>query len=735
MINNTATPALFAMAVSGNRWYPAEHLLVLSDKLVGVANGDIKRLMVTMPPRHGKSELISKYFPAWYLGHKPDNRVILSSYEADFAATWGAKARNVLTEHGEAMFGVKVSYDSSARNRWDIDGHTGGMATAGVGGAITGKGAHIFLIDDPIKNNEEAKSKAKRDKIDDWFKSTAYTRLEPNASMVIIQCMTGDTRVLMADGSEHFLSDIRKGDMVATYDTGKLSTSRVVNHLCSGKDIIYKVILTHGKQVRANERHPFLAVEDGKLKWIRLKDLNTDHRIVILKDSGASGKERCVWPMDAKNQQSVRDIVCPTTIKRNGRMGIVPRRQTLNRNAELTLNTGMVLPRKNMLICSNHRMANVPSASNHRVTTCGRIGVENCVSTMTTIQERSEHCYATIVTSPLGISKTNPALSALSNTSDFTTAGIERIEPDGIEDVFDVEIEHTGNFIANGVVSHNTRWNEDDLAGRRLEEMNAGGEKWELLDFPAIAKEDDILGRKVGEALFPRRYPIDELMKIKRNLGSYWWHALYQQTPTPDGGDIFKRSWFRYFKEDDEYYKLHTPEGDKLIRKSDTWILQTCDPAATENEKNDFFVLSTWAVTKNNDLLLLEVFREHADTVKHEKIMKDNHTKWNPRFQGVENKTFGLNIIQKCITLGLPIKPLKADTDKISRARPLAARYETGTVYHRQNTPWLVDFEDELIGFPNAKHDDQVDTAAYAYLSIMPGDEYKIVGGIGNYNF
>lgn len=467
MINNTATPALFAMAVSGNRWYPAEHLLVLSDKLVGVANGDIKRLMVTMPPRHGKSELISKYFPAWYLGHKPDNRVILSSYEADFAATWGAKARNVLTEHGEAMFGVKVSYDSSARNRWDIEGHTGGMATAGVGGAITGKGAHVFLIDDPIKNNEEAKSKVKRDKIDDWFKSTAYTRLEPNASMVIIQ----------------------------------------------------------------------------------------------------------------------------------------------------------------------------------------------------------------------------------------------------------------------------TRWNEDDLAGRRLEEMNAGGEKWELLDFPAIAKEDDILGRKVGEALFPRRYPIDELMKIKRNLGSYWWHALYQQTPTPDGGDIFKRSWFRYFKEDSEYYTLHTPEGDKLIRKDETWILQTCDPAATENEKNDFFVLSTWAVTKNNDLLLLEVFREHADTVKHEKIMKDNHTKWNPRFQGVENKTFGLNIIQKCITLGLPIKPLKADTDKISRARPLAARYETGTVYHRQNTPWLVDFEDELIGFPNAKHDDQVDTAAYAYLSIMPGDEYKIVGGIGNYNF
>lgn len=451
MINNTATPALFAMAISKNQWYPADHLLILSNKLVELADGKINRLMVTMPPRHGKSELISKYFPAWYLGHKPDNRIILASYEADFAATWGAKARNILVEHGKELFDIEVSSDSAARNRWDITGHAGGMATAGVGGPITGKGAHVFIIDDPIKNNKDAKSKTQRDHIDEWYKSTAYTRLEPGGSMIIIQ----------------------------------------------------------------------------------------------------------------------------------------------------------------------------------------------------------------------------------------------------------------------------TRWNEDDLSGRRLQAMADGGEKWEVLDFPAIAKSDDILGRKVGEALFPRRYPVDVLLHIKQNLGSYWWHALYQQKPTPDGGDIFKRSWFRYFNENENYYTLHTPEGDNLIKKSETWVFQTCDPAATEKETSDYFVLSTWAVTKNNDLLLLEVFREKAETVKHEHIMNTAYQKWNPKFQGVENKTFGLNIIQKCVTLGLPIKPLKADTDKVSRARPLSARYETGSVYHRQNTPWLVDFEDELISFPNGKHDDQVDTASYAYLSIM----------------
>jgi site-specific recombinase XerC len=94
--------------------------------------------MITVPPRHGKSMLTSQYFPAWFLGTFPDRRVILSSYEADFATGWGRKARDVLEEHGEALFGVRVRSDSSAAHRWDLAGRTGGMVTAGVGGPITG---------------------------------------------------------------------------------------------------------------------------------------------------------------------------------------------------------------------------------------------------------------------------------------------------------------------------------------------------------------------------------------------------------------------------------------------------------------------------------------------------------------------------------------------------------------------------------------------------------------------
>jgi hypothetical protein len=131
--------------------------------------------------------LTSQYFPAWYLGVFPDRRIILASYEADFAASWGRKARDILEEYGPSLFGVGVRRGSSAANRWDLEGKTGGMETAGIGGPITGKGANLLIIDDPVKNPAEALSPLYRQKAWDWYASAAYTRLEPDAAIVVIQ--------------------------------------------------------------------------------------------------------------------------------------------------------------------------------------------------------------------------------------------------------------------------------------------------------------------------------------------------------------------------------------------------------------------------------------------------------------------------------------------------------------------------------------------------------------------
>jgi predicted phage terminase large subunit-like protein len=144
-----------------------------------------------MPPRSGKSEFLSKWFPAWYLGCNPDHRVILASYGADFAAEWGAKVRDILEEFGPTFFGINVRPDRRAADSWGIIGRNGkptegGMYTCGVGGALTGRGANLLLMDDLVKNADEALSPTIRDRNWDWIASTASTRLEPGGS----QCLT-----------------------------------------------------------------------------------------------------------------------------------------------------------------------------------------------------------------------------------------------------------------------------------------------------------------------------------------------------------------------------------------------------------------------------------------------------------------------------------------------------------------------------------------------------------------
>lgn len=181
----TGTPAGFAWTVNEGRWKLARHLHLINRKLTDLAAGRIKRLMIFCPPRHGKSELCSKHLPAWYLGTFPDRRVMLASYSAEFASDWGLKARRLIEEHGH-LFGVRVSSDSAAKSNWTIDRHGGGMVTAGIGGPFTGRGCNLMVIDDPIKNNEDALSPTIRDKHWDWWLSTASTRLEPSGSVLLM---------------------------------------------------------------------------------------------------------------------------------------------------------------------------------------------------------------------------------------------------------------------------------------------------------------------------------------------------------------------------------------------------------------------------------------------------------------------------------------------------------------------------------------------------------------------
>lgn len=161
------------------KWY--KHCEILAERLQEIADGDRNRLMIFLPPRHGKTEIISRLFSAYYLYRYPERWVGLNSYGASLSYTFSRNARDYYRR-----FGGQLKSDAAGVEHWETT-EGGGLWAAGVGGAITGKGFHLGIIDDPIKNAEEADSETIREKHKDWYASTFYTRKEPDAAIIVIQ--------------------------------------------------------------------------------------------------------------------------------------------------------------------------------------------------------------------------------------------------------------------------------------------------------------------------------------------------------------------------------------------------------------------------------------------------------------------------------------------------------------------------------------------------------------------
>ena len=172
--------------VHHGRWKRARHLDLICAELEKVITGETKRLMIFMPPRHGKSMTVTATFPSYYLGKYPDRRVIEVSYGDDLAKEFGDANRMKIAEHGCELFGVLLSQTAASKVSWNLEGHSGGMISVGVGGGITGKGADLLILDDPIKNRQEAESETYRKNLLNEWRSSIYTRLHPGASVLII---------------------------------------------------------------------------------------------------------------------------------------------------------------------------------------------------------------------------------------------------------------------------------------------------------------------------------------------------------------------------------------------------------------------------------------------------------------------------------------------------------------------------------------------------------------------
>jgi predicted phage terminase large subunit-like protein len=184
----TARRSLIDFTAYTSRTYqPASHHRLIADKLEAVERGEIDRLMINMPPRHGKSELASRRFPAWFLGRNPEATIISASYNLDKAQEFGGEVRDILRspEYQTLFPGVGLKEDTRAKGFWRTE-QGGFYIAAGVGTALTGRGTTgpIALIDDPIKDRAEADSETRRETIKSWYSSVVLSRF-PKAIIVI----------------------------------------------------------------------------------------------------------------------------------------------------------------------------------------------------------------------------------------------------------------------------------------------------------------------------------------------------------------------------------------------------------------------------------------------------------------------------------------------------------------------------------------------------------------------
>lgn len=179
------SPAALAIADSAGKYTVPPHIAYLNRALMDIPFTPASRVIVNCPFQHGKSTTCSHYFPAWVLLLFPETRIILASMEEEFAAGWGAKVKDTVDRFGKEH-GIHLRQDTKAKGEWVIDGHGGGMVCKGMRGGVVGRPCDLLIIDDPLKNAQEAMSPAILEMQHNWYKTVAYGRLRKKSSVLII---------------------------------------------------------------------------------------------------------------------------------------------------------------------------------------------------------------------------------------------------------------------------------------------------------------------------------------------------------------------------------------------------------------------------------------------------------------------------------------------------------------------------------------------------------------------
>ena len=268
------------------------------------------------------------------------------------------------------------------------------------------------------------------------------------------------------------------------------------------------------------------------------------------------------------------------------------------------------------------------------------------------------------------------------------------------------------------IVLVQTRWHEDDVAGRILPAewdgesgpiVSRDGETWDVVCLPAIATPGDVLGRKPGEALWPEWQPLERLEQERRTLSPRSWSALFMQRPAPDVGGFFKREWLNYFD----------PNPDK-VPPGRTFL--SSDWATPEGKDATAHVVVL--VDANNRLHVLDVWRGHGTTAESIDAALDMAAKYRCTAWLNEKGVLWRMIDGQASArmrernVFLPVETYARTADKAMVARAIQGRWSQGMVLLPEKASWLAAFESELLRFPAGAHDDMVDAVAMVGLHL-----------------
>ena len=725
------------------------HLKRLGSLLMDVEENIKNRIAVSMAPRMGKSQMISIYYPAWYLGRHPDHKVIVASHTADLAVVMARKVRNLIqsAEYARIFPGTKIAPDAKAAAQWNTT--AGGEYFAiGVGGALAGRGAHLIIADDPLSEQDiKAGNTNSLDNAYEWFSAGLRTRLMPDGKICVLHCLTGDTKVTMADLTEKRIQDVRPGDRVYSYDGGLLKQAEVLGWSRQGVDHIYAVALKSGVIIRGNERHPLLVSQNGVERWIKIKDLKVGMPLVCVTNpdalspttpeasasttttkpaakpqkashppGGVDGEGKLAALMAAMRRYSPKGFALrvatklstlsakpggATTALRSG----VTRISSCSMGS-LELTTTACLP-------NNPGSAQYAGSLRTMETLPLRGKSESWLWTTATQLAKSVRSYATPATS-WSRSATRQTCSAKPlGTLSITLDEIASITPDGVEDVYDIQVGGTESFIANGVVSHNTRWHQRDLIGRLLKDsaMNEGGDSYEAFEFPAILNE----GTENEKSIWPEQWSIESLQQTRASMHHimWQWYAQYQQNPTAAEAAIIKRDWIRWWTKEDP------PHID--------FIVQSFDTALTTKQRSDFSVCHTWGTFTNEEdntqnVILLNKVKGKYEFPELKVMAHEQFEEWQPDSVIVEAKASGQPLIDEMRRSGIFVQDFSPGKgqDKIARLNAVADMFASGHVWFPE-TAWASQTVEEILAFPSGEHDDEVDTMTLALQRVRKG--------------